>query len=357
MLHMFEAATAFNNGGVALDWGTGTANVTNMERMFMNAAAFDQDISSWDVSSVTNMEMMFQNASAFDQDISSWNVLNISSLPTSFDTSTPASWLTAEKPQWGTDGTYSYSLSSSLDTTQEMYLDPADYDAVNNTWTNSITANSAIVYAPSNTVTTVTNAGGDVIGFDTSSGGLEKTVQQRENVAQLNLGSFDGNSTSSYVISYWYKDDRGGSSSNTTTGHVSDMHDPYVYQKIVSGKFLWQPYAGGWTSDAGCPQTTSTTMSDGNWHHILIAYDNGIVTFYVDGVYDSTHTNGAYYLSSNGDRYLAMDHLSETRFNVGTDGCIGAVRLFSADPSSLVSADFVSVYNVDAEKYGLTPIN
>ena len=314
------------------------------------------DISSWDTSSVTGMGDMFNGASVFDVNLNAWDVSLIPSYPTRFDLNTPL-FTTDEHPIWGTAG--GYTLSSSLDTTQEMYLDPAAYDAVNSTWTNSISANSAIVYDAPNGVgsppTTVTNAGGDVIGLDTSNGGLEKTIQQSEMNSQLNLGSFNGNSTSSYVISYWFKDDR-VDPSGSFTGMIFEMYDPYVYQKIVSGKFLWQPFAGGWTTDLNCPQTTSTTLSDGNWHHILVAYDNGTVAFYVDGVFDSTHNNGAYYLTSNGDRYLALDHLSERRTQVGTDGCIGAVRLFSADPSSLAIEDFLSVYNVDAGKYGLTPI-
>jgi hypothetical protein len=47
------------------------------------------------------MSSMFLNASSFDQDISSWCVAIIPVQPTNFDTGTPISWTTAEKPQWG----------------------------------------------------------------------------------------------------------------------------------------------------------------------------------------------------------------------------------------------------------------
>jgi surface protein len=65
MERMFLTSTAYNNGGVALDWSN-TANVTKMANMFNNATAFNQDIDTWDISSVTNMHNMFNNATAFN---------------------------------------------------------------------------------------------------------------------------------------------------------------------------------------------------------------------------------------------------------------------------------------------------
>ena len=53
----------------------GVSSVTNMRLMFRDTP-FNQDISSWDVSSVTDMGIMFRDT-PFDQDISSWDVSSV----------------------------------------------------------------------------------------------------------------------------------------------------------------------------------------------------------------------------------------------------------------------------------------
>ena len=45
--------------------------------MFNKATTFNQPLNSWDVSKVTDMHDMFMDAKAFDQDLSSWNPVSL----------------------------------------------------------------------------------------------------------------------------------------------------------------------------------------------------------------------------------------------------------------------------------------
>ena len=65
---MFGAARVQSTLG---SWDT--SQVTRMEYMFRNAAAFNQPIGSWDTSQVTHMARMFEGAAAFNQAIGSWD--------------------------------------------------------------------------------------------------------------------------------------------------------------------------------------------------------------------------------------------------------------------------------------------
>jgi surface protein len=56
------------------------ADVTDMSSMFYGAAAFDGDLSGWDVGNVTDMSYMFSLASSFNGDISSWDVGNVTNM-------------------------------------------------------------------------------------------------------------------------------------------------------------------------------------------------------------------------------------------------------------------------------------
>ena len=76
MSRMFNNAASFN--GDLSSWDV--SNVEIMRLMFKSAASFNGDLSSWDVSGVTSMNNMFRDAASFNGDLSSWNVSNVSNM-------------------------------------------------------------------------------------------------------------------------------------------------------------------------------------------------------------------------------------------------------------------------------------
>jgi len=62
----------FNNDISSWD----VSSVAIMQDMFNSALAFNNDISSWDVSAVITMQSMFNAAEQFEQQLCEWNLVD-----------------------------------------------------------------------------------------------------------------------------------------------------------------------------------------------------------------------------------------------------------------------------------------
>jgi surface protein len=69
--------------GHILAWNT--SQVTDMQQLFMDKHAFNDDISRWDTSNVTTMYGMFCDAHAFNGDLSRWDTSNVTAMYGMFD--------------------------------------------------------------------------------------------------------------------------------------------------------------------------------------------------------------------------------------------------------------------------------
>ena len=82
MSEMFRDATTFDQNIGA--WGNDTSNVTTMAGMFQGATNFNQPLSDWDVSHVTSMASMFAGADAFNSEIAWDDMLAVATLDSMF---------------------------------------------------------------------------------------------------------------------------------------------------------------------------------------------------------------------------------------------------------------------------------
>ena len=100
---------------------------------------------------------------------------------------------------------------------------------------------------------------------------------------------------------------------------------------------------------------SSSTVNDGNWHHVAGVYDNGTATIYVDGVADGTATLGTS-IGTGTTRYGFIATGSETSSFNGTQtisrfqGDIDEVRIWNvARTGAEISASMSACLNGDVE--------
>ena len=111
----FESASAFNNNSI-VNWRT--TSLTNLQDTFKNAVLFNQDISTktfidsagtrrlaWEASKVVSMEATFSGASAFDQNLTSWDISSTTSVSNMFNgaftsTTTNINWTRQVAPYY-----------------------------------------------------------------------------------------------------------------------------------------------------------------------------------------------------------------------------------------------------------------
>ena len=98
MQRMFLRASKFDSP--IDDWGAhlNPLNIVSLNHLFREAADFNQDLSSWNVSGVTDMEQMFKEATSFNQDLSAWNVSSVTNMARLFE---KASAFNQDLGAWG----------------------------------------------------------------------------------------------------------------------------------------------------------------------------------------------------------------------------------------------------------------
>ena len=84
MDQMFDDAKGFDNGGSPSIGNWDTSYVVDFFAMFRDAEGFSQDIGGWNVSNAIQIDSMFRETKSFSHNLNSWNTSNVKSMHSMF---------------------------------------------------------------------------------------------------------------------------------------------------------------------------------------------------------------------------------------------------------------------------------
>jgi len=201
MSEMFEGARAFNQDLSTWD----VSSVTDMSYMFDNASAFNQDLSLWDVSSVINMSGMFNGATAFNQDLSSWDVSSV----------TDMSYMFSFAYVFNQDIS-SWNVSAVTDMT-EMFSNAIIFDQSLNAWDVSSVINMSAMFYQANAFNQ------DLSNWDVSSVTDMSRMFDYASIFNQDLGTWDVSSVTDMSSMFARASDFNGDLNNWNVSAVTNM--------------------------------------------------------------------------------------------------------------------------------------
>ena len=121
MDQMFDDAKGFDNGGSPSIGNWDTSYVVDFFAMFRDAEGFSQDIGGWDVSNARQMDSMFRETKSFSHNLNSWNTSNVTKMVSMF----AYSYFNGAIGNWDT---------SSVTNMQEMFEEAYQFDQDIGSW-------------------------------------------------------------------------------------------------------------------------------------------------------------------------------------------------------------------------------
>ena len=238
-----------------------------MKWLFWSATNFNQDLSSWDVSSVVNMNRMFEKATSFNQNLSSWDVSSVTNMIDMFldaDALSDANKCVihvsfSSNANWPYDWSENCTAAGYTSGCTDPYA--ANYDST------AYFNDGSCVYPDNGEFSLNFDGVNDYVGIDTS---LLNNVSQ-------------------FTMAGWLKSDTGG----YRKGFFGQNNlIEFGYQNDTT---MW-----GWTASGGDVYwSIDSTFSFNSKHHAVLVGTGSSLMIYIDGELKSTDgsTTASYNLS------------------------------------------------------------
>ena len=323
--------------------------VSDMSRMFAGAAAFDGDLSSWDVSKVTNMESMFRGASSFNQPLNNWNVSSVTDMTGMFYY---ASSFNQPLNSWDV---------SSVSDMGSMFYEVTDFNQPLNTWDVSAVRDMTGMFSGASSFNQPLNS------WDVSK--VTNMVSMFRSASSFNqpLNSWNVSSVRDMVSMFFGATSFDGTLSDWNVSSVSDMGS------MFSGASSFNQPLNNWN---GSSVTDMTGMFSGasSFNQTLNAWDVSKVTDMRDMFYQATDFNqplNAWDVSSVtymidmfdfatafsqnlGNWYVTLD--PDTIAGTGIPGVVGTISAQN-QPLKNHSPTYVIVDGLDKNHFEIVPGN
>ena len=127
-------------------------------------------------------------------------------------------------------------------------------------------------------------------------------------------------------------------------------HVPVIYLKS-NGQIRVEPL---WTGSANnFINSTSTSLNDGNWHHIITTFDSGTNKLYIDGAYNAQQT-GLSLVNYTTTYYYVINAGESAGGSLGGDFIEANTSIFRFyDGNALTATQVAQNYNALKGRYGL----
>ena len=323
--------------------------VSDMSRMFAGAAAFDGDLSSWDVSKVTNMESMFRGASSFNQPLNNWNVSSVTDMTGMFYY---ASSFNQPLNSWDV---------SSVSDMGSMFYEVTDFNQPLNTWDVSSVTDMAEMFSGASSFNQPLNS------WDVSKVTNMDLMFRSASSFNQPLNSWNVSSVRDMVSMFFSATSFDGTLSDWNVSSVSDM-----FGMFSSASSFNQPL-NNWNVSS---VTDMTGMFSGasSFNQTLNAWDVSKVTDMRDMFYQATDFNqplNAWDVSSVtymidmfdfatafsqnlGEWYVTLD--PDTIAGTGIPGVVGTISAQN-QPLKNHSPTYVIVDGLDKNHFEIAPGN
>ena len=128
-------------------------------------------------------------------------------------------------------------------------------------------------------------------------------------ISTLPINNFNWGGT---AVSFWVRD-----ISNTDLGYVIQSSTGFAISVTASGDIL--AFFDG-SSSGGL--TVSSSINDGNWHHIVCQSDGSTTSIYIDGNYVDSQTETMFVTATDGNYYVGTTNLDNRRSHAFIDNLI-----------------------------------